>query len=163
MSAPAQGKVERTNFEGSWNDVCQHCGKIQQEHRVTNGPYDSMLYEHRMPCEQEKEKIRREHSRMVLTAKTVILIGWVLVPFAYLLLQQFVTVVGWIAFSLGVLQLCVVTIKHFGNPDKWIPGHKAKMEKQRKAAHYIYHCERNPEGFARLRAENFERAEREGK
>ncbi|MFA5910641.1 MAG: hypothetical protein WC815_17820, partial [Vicinamibacterales bacterium] len=26
--------------------------------------------------------------------------------------------------------------------------------------HYYYHCERNPEGFARLRAENFDRDEK---
>jgi hypothetical protein len=31
------------------------------------------------------------------------------------------------------------------------------IEKQRKMEHYYYHCERNPLGFARLRAENFER------
>jgi hypothetical protein len=27
--------------------------------------------------------------------------------------------------------------------------------------HYFYHCERNPEGFARLKAENFEREAKE--
>jgi len=27
--------------------------------------------------------------------------------------------------------------------------------------HYHYHCERNPEGFLRLKLENFEREERE--
>ncbi len=27
--------------------------------------------------------------------------------------------------------------------------------------HYFYHCERNPEGFARLKVENFEREAKE--
>ncbi len=34
---------------------------------------------------------------------------------------------------------------------------KEKAEKELKMGHYFYHCERNPEGFARLKVENFER------
>lgn len=33
---------------------------------------------------------------------------------------------------------------------------KEKSEKQLRMEHYYYHCERNPEGFSRLKAENFE-------
>jgi hypothetical protein len=33
-----------------------------------------------------------------------------------------------------------------------------KAEKERKMAHYYYHCERNPIGFERLKAENFEKS-----
>lgn len=98
---------------------------------------------------------------MVVAAKVIILIGWILVPFVYLLLQQFVAVVGWIAFGIGIFQLCLITIKHFGNPDKWIPGYKEKTAKESQEAHWICHCKQNPEGFARLRAENYERMERE--
>ena len=114
-----------------------------------------------MPCEPEKEKMVIERRRMVLTGKIIILFLWILLPFAYLLLQQFVATVGWIAFAIGILQLCIVTIKFFGKPDRWIPGYKRKKEKELKEAHYVYHCERNPDGFARLRAENFEREERQ--
>ncbi len=38
---------------------------------------------------------------------------------------------------------------------------KEKAEKDLKMKHYFYHCERNPEGFARLKAENFEREAKE--
>jgi uncharacterized membrane protein len=38
---------------------------------------------------------------------------------------------------------------------------KEKAEKELKMSHYFYHCERNPEGFARLKVENFEREEKE--
>lgn len=38
----------------------------------------------------------------------------------------------------------------------------AKEEKERKMAHYYYHCELNPDGFMRLKAGNFERQAREG-
>lgn len=30
-----------------------------------------------------------------------------------------------------------------------------KAEIERKRAHYFYHCERNPEGFLKLKVENF--------
>jgi hypothetical protein len=38
---------------------------------------------------------------------------------------------------------------------------KEKSEKELKMSHYFYHCELNPEGFNRLKAENFERDARE--
>ena len=76
---------------------------------------------------------------MVVAAKVIILIVWILVPFVYLLLQQFVAVVGWIAFGIGIFQLCLMTIKYFGNPDRWIPGYKNKRKKELQEAHWIYH------------------------
>jgi hypothetical protein len=38
---------------------------------------------------------------------------------------------------------------------------KDKADKDLKMRHYFYHCERNPEGFARLKVENFEREAKE--
>ena len=35
------------------------------------------------------------------------------------------------------------------------PKEQEKAEKQRKMAYYFYHCERNPDGFLRLKSENF--------
>ena len=114
-----------------------------------------------MPCEAEQLKMHRHTRRLVSIGKLIVLVGWVLVPFVYLLLQQFVSVVGWIAFGIGLVQPSIETIKYFGNPDRWIPGHKKKKEEEARHAHFIYHCERIPEGFARLRQENFERTEKE--
>jgi hypothetical protein len=159
MNTPTTVQVERINFEGNWSDICPHCGKIQKEHCVTNGPFDAVIYEHRMPCGPEKEKMHKEQRRLVQSTKVIVLIIWILVPLVYLLLQQFVQIVGWIAFGIALIQLSIVTIKHFGNPDRWIPGYKKKKEDDLKMSHYVYHCERNPEGLARLRAENFLRKE----
>jgi hypothetical protein len=148
-------RVERTNFEdGSWDDICSHCGQKQEVHRQIWGPDDGVLYEHRMPCEQEKATMQAERRKIVL-------VGWILLPLVWLLLQQFVAVVGWIAFGSGIIMLAITTVKHFGNPDKWIPGHKRKMDEEREHSHFIWHCKRNPEGFERLRTENFKRMERE--
>jgi hypothetical protein len=38
---------------------------------------------------------------------------------------------------------------------------KEKADKELKMSHYFYHCERNPEAFARLKVENFEREAKE--
>lgn len=38
---------------------------------------------------------------------------------------------------------------------------KEKAKTELKMRHYFYHCERNPEGFTRLKVENFEREARE--
>jgi hypothetical protein len=154
MATPVSVRIERTNFEGSWDEVCPHCSRPRQEHRITHGPFNEVLYEHRMPCIAEKNKLHKERRRIVLTAKTLIAIGWILVPLVYLLLQQFVALIGWIAFGIGIFQLAMVTIKHFGDPDRWIPGHKKEKDDEFRKAQFIYHCERNPEGFARLRLEN---------
>lgn len=40
---------------------------------------------------------------------------------------------------------------------------REKNEIERKMKHYYYHCERNPEGFLRLKAENFRKWEEEEK
>src|SRR5688500_9606477 len=102
MSKSTIARTERTNFDGRWTDICPDCGNPQESHRTISGPYDGVVYEHRMPCESEKEKMRRKTRRAVRASKIIILIGWILVPLAYLMLQQFVAVVGWIAFGIGV-------------------------------------------------------------
>lgn len=38
---------------------------------------------------------------------------------------------------------------------------KREAEKQLKMRHYFYHCERNPEGFMKLKSENFDREAKE--
>lgn len=154
-----EARVEKTNFDGCWEDICPHCGKEQIEHRSIIGELDGVKYEHRSPSEAEKEKILREHRRVVQTGKIIVFIGWILVPFVIMLLQQFILIFGWLAFTLGLLKLGLETIKYFDDPDKWIPGYKEKMEKERREKHYIYHCERNQTGFERLKLENLKNEE----
>ena len=46
---------------------------------------------------------------------------------------------------------------------KWPESASEKLEadKKQRMEHYFWHCERNPEGFQRLKTENFAREERE--
>jgi hypothetical protein len=147
-------KTRSTNFSGSWDEVCPHCGQKQETHRQIIGEVDGEVLERRKPCAPERERIRQHWSARVRATKIAVLIFWVLVPLAILILEFTNPLVGAVAFGLSLLKLGVEAIKFFGNPDKWIPGHRQKAERQRRMEHYVYHCERNPEGFARLRAEN---------
>ena len=142
-----------TDFEGNWDDTCHFCGKPQREHRQTEGPINDTIYEYRMPCQPEKDAMRRNTRKIVKTTKAFVLVIWVLIPLA-LLLITLIPLFGWIAFAISLGTLAFEVFKIYSDADKWIPGHKQK-EEELKQRHYIYHCERNPEGFARLRAENF--------
>lgn len=69
----------------------------------------------------------------------------------------------WLAVAVLVFSLAQA-----GRAWRKIMGHeklsraeKEKSEKEQKMAHYFYHCERNPEGFARLMVENFNRDAKE--
>lgn len=59
-------------------------------------------------------------------------------------------------FLYSLWQAVRTAIKLFGHsqPSK---AEQEKSAKDLKMAHYFYHCERNPEGFARLKHENFDR------
>lgn len=65
----------------------------------------------------------------------------------------------WVAFLVMVFALWKATVKALKLLGKWreSPREKRKREEDLKMRHYFYHCERNPEGFERLKAENFRR------
>jgi hypothetical protein len=143
-----------SNFEGDWNDICEFCGKPQEEHKIDLGVYEGTHYVHRKPCAPEQEQIKRKWRNRALTIKGFVLFGWVLIPL-------FIAIVGFANFWVGLLlfiislaKIAVEYVKLFGNADKWIPGHKERMEKERKMKHYYYHCEKNPDGFRKIFIEN---------
>lgn len=153
--------TERTNFTGSWDDVCLHCGKSQRDHRVIVGEHDGIQYEHRMPCQQQKDIMARKTIFSLRVLQAISLVVWVVVPLAIAVLGFTSYIIGVVLFLYSLFKIAVQAIKLFGNPDKWIPGHKEKKERDLKMANYFYHCEKNPEGFLRLKVENFDKEETE--
>lgn len=143
-------------FLGKWHEVCAHCGKSQQEHRE-QVETSSQTIEWRKPCEAEKALMQRSGQRRVKMGKAIVFVGWILIPLAIAVLGFTSAIVGACGFAISLIKVFVEGVKLYGNPDKWLPGHKAKMEKQRKMAHYYWHCERNPVGFAKIKNENLER------
>ena len=101
--------------------------------------------------------MHRETRRFVRTTQVIVFIGWIAVPLIILILGATSALVGGLAFAYGLWKVALEGVKLFGDPDKWIPGHKKKREREAQISHYTYHCDRNPEGFARLCAENFEK------
>lgn len=149
-------KVERTNFNGDWDDLCPYCGETQGKHKEIIGEYKDVRYEHRLPCEAEKLRIRKETRAQARTLKTFIFLGWILVPLLIALFGFASVLIGTILFVISLFKIAWTGLELYGKPEKWLRGYKSKIEKERKMKHYYYHCERNPNGFRSLFLENLE-------
>ena len=88
--------------------------------------------------------------------QVIVFIGWIIIPRVITILGFASTIIGTILLVISLFKIAIKGVEFFGDPDKWIPEHKEKAEKKRKMDHYYYHCERNPEGFMRLKFENFD-------
>jgi hypothetical protein len=148
-----------SNFAGDWDALCQYCGRPHREHIWKDHP--DPAYKQRIPCAEQKRAIAAEQRSIVRTGKAVVVFGWVVVPLAILIAGFANWWVGLVFFLFSLGKLGWRLVETFGSPEKWVPGYKARQEKELKHRHFIYHCERNPEGFARLKSENLERQDRE--
>lgn len=119
-----------------------------------------------MPCEPEQESIRARYRLDGRILKAIVFTGWVILPLLVLLITE-IEIVSRIAFWTAVAKLIWETMKIYGKPRKWFPAYeryrKRIDEEELRKRHFIYHCERNPKGFARLKAENFERERTESR
>ena len=68
---------------------------------------------------------------------------------------------AWLLFSLALGGVCIDWLKLSG---KWPKTERdvRDEDEERRMKHHHYHCDKNPEGFERLKRENFEREAREG-
>jgi len=160
-SQKTESKLTRTGtFKGDWNETCQFCGEKQIAHRTTHEWIDGEILEHRKPCQPETDLITRDWRNRARAARLIVLVWWVIIPLMILLINE-IEVVARIAFAIAIIKLIWEVVKIYGNPEKWFPAYGRSQEKKEREEsrkrHYIWHCERNPEGFARLRDENFER------
>lgn len=90
-----------------------------------------------------------------------LLILWlVVIPVTIELLGVANPVIGVLVLIYSLWKAFVQFMKLLG---RWPEGRKEKeqSERKRRMEHYFWHCERNPEGFQRLKIENLERKERE--
>ena len=102
-----------------------------------------------------REKARRE-ARATAWAVWVIVFFIAVVPLAIEIISLGVSWLGYILSAISILK----GIYEAGNRFGWIkPSRQEKSEEEEKTKmnHYYYHCERNPEGFNRLKFENFDR------
>jgi hypothetical protein len=106
---------------------------------------------------REWNKTRKQN----LTLKVILAIWLAVIPAAWAIIQYLGP--EWLAIAVllySLWQAFRTARKLFWRvePSK---SEKEKAEKELKMGHYFYHCERNPEGFARLKVENFEREAKE--
>jgi hypothetical protein len=89
------------------------------------------------------------------------LVGFVVVPLAWLLIEfNAPKWLSWAVLFYGLSQLYIKALKLLGYwPQSAADAAKAAEETAMR--HHHYHCKRNPEGFMRLKAENFDREARE--
>lgn len=105
--------------------------------------------------EDVREKVRREarnRGRVIWTIVFFYAGSAVLIEIVALGVEKLGHALATISIAVGLYKL--------GKTMGWLKlskREKEKAEKERKMAHYFYHCERNPDGFNRLKVENFER------
>jgi hypothetical protein len=101
------------------------------------------------------------HARQIRIGRWIVLAWVAVVPAVWIILQLLGPVwLGILASGYGLWQALVKALKLLG---KWkvSPRELKAREEERRMRHHHYHCERNPEGFLRLKIENFEHEERE--
>ena len=119
--------------------------------------YNDVPYKTSAQTRQEAAAHRRQ-----IQIGWAIVIGWVVVvPVAWAIFEWAGPAwVGLLLLPYSLWQAFVKALKLLG---KWkvSPRELKAQEEELLMQHHHYHCERNPEGFLRLKLENFEREERE--
>lgn len=114
--------------------------------------------------DQVKEDVDKQITERVKGVKLLkfIMLMWVCaIPIAWAILQLFGPFwLGVIVTIYSIIRALNAGIKVYGKSKK--SAKEIEQEEQKlKREHYFYHCELNPEGFYRLRNENFEKEARE--
>jgi hypothetical protein len=104
-------------------------------------------------AQAQLQKTRKQN----LTLKIFLVLWVAVIPAAWETLQHFGP--GWLALAVYVYALwrAFRTGRKLFGRNKPSRSEEEKSEKERKMAHYYYHCELNPTGFASLKVENFEK------
>jgi hypothetical protein len=92
-------------------------------------------------------------------------VGWwlvfvwaVLVPLGIAVLEWWSDLLGLVVLGYAVAKAAIQALRLTGHLPKSTQQHQ-KAAEELKVRHHHYHCERNPEAFERLKAENFNREE----
>ena len=103
----------------------------------------------------------KAYRRTLRASTALVFIGLVVVPAAWLLLEfNAPEWLSWLVLLYGLSQIYIQALKLLGLWPK-SESDEATADEERSMRHHHYHCERNPDGFRRLVAENLERESRE--
>lgn len=115
-----------------------------------------------LPHTTQAERVRATLSKAKAFRLGLVIIAlWgVVVPIAVALVGFSSPILGGIIITYSVGEAVWRAMKMLGYVDR-SKREKKKAEKELRMRHHHYHCERNPEGFLRLKVENFEREAKE--
>lgn len=101
---------------------------------------------------------RQQRRRQIDDGRFIILLWIVITTFVVEIFIYFNQLLSWLAFVF-VLYKAIQNILQFANIKIFPISERKKAEELEKRLkdHYYYHCQMNPEGFQRLKLENFER------
>jgi hypothetical protein len=106
-------------------------------------------------------EIQEEVAKHVAARK----VGWwlvfvwaVLVPLGVAVLEWWSNLLGLVVLGYAFVKAAVQALRLTGHIPK-STRQREKEDEEHKMRHHHYHCERNPEAFERLKAENFRREE----
>lgn len=105
--------------------------------------------------EEVRKTAARKWRTTAMVANTIVLFI-VVIPVLIELVGLGIAWVGYLLSAISILKGFYEIGKGLG----WVKPsrrQKEKEEEERRKNHYFYHCERNPEGFNRLKIENFRR------
>ena len=119
--------------------------------------YSNIPYKTQDDLKRESAK----HVKQLRIGWTVVFVWAVIVPAVVAILEW--ASPPWVAALVLIYSLWKAVVKALKILGKWKKSSREieKEEEERRMQHHHYHCERNPEGFLRLKLENFEREERE--
>jgi len=110
---------------------------------------------------KDRNLVEKKQRQMVLTAWLILFVWLVVIPVTVIILGE--TSV-WMARMVLIYSFWKVFVQVMKLTGKWKKS-KREEEKEREEAekdHHHYHCKKNPEGFMRLKLENFEKETQEG-
>lgn len=123
---------------------------LDQEYR--NNLYSNFIYKTDVQLDADRSQRRRQ----IDDGRFIILLWIVITTFVTEIFIYFNQYLSLIAF-LFVLYKAIQKILQFANMWPISKREKEKSKEQGLKDHYYYHCQMNPEGFKRLKLENFAR------
>lgn len=149
------GYVENNNIILSWDKSAITFPNEYYNSDATDNIYKDLKYTTR----ESKEDVAKKYikgKKMIKNFFDLASFIWLLVSISILLLGF---VLGFVNIIIGIIALLYslyMTIrKYFKFKGYYTSKEKAENEKQERMKHYYHHCELNPEGFLKLKIENF--------
>ncbi len=115
---------------------------------------------YRIWTNEDVERVRKENVRMVRTAWLILSVWLVVIPITVIVLGETSVWVARMVLAYSLWKVLVQVLKLMG---KWkkSPREKEEEREELERDHHHYHCKNNPQGFLRLKIENFEKETRE--